>query len=116
MSFRRLGLTHGACIPSLCLPVYIQYIEWIITTPLIVMNTGKTLAASPSMITALMLYDALMVITGFCASVVGNLAWRYIFFTISSLYFLAIFRILFFQKEFISKVCGFFLIVWCSIL
>jgi len=83
--------------------IYIQYIEWIISTPIIVMNTARVLAASSSMIVSVIIYDLLMIIAGFCASVSSTVFWRYLFFTISSLYWVAIFRILFFQHNFISK-------------
>ena len=82
--------------------IYIQYIEWIISTPLIVMNTAKSLSASSSMIHSLIIYDVLMIITGFCASVSSTLFWRYLFYTISSVYWVGIFQILFFQKKLIS--------------
>jgi hypothetical protein len=66
------------------------------------MNTAKSLSASSSMIHSLILYDVLMIITGFCASVSSTLFWRYLFYTISSVYWVGIFQILFFQKKLIS--------------
>ena len=83
--------------------IYIQYIEWIISTPIIIMNTANTLAASQPMVVSLILYDVLMIITGFCATVSSTIFWRYFFYIISSLYWIAIFRILFFQQGIITK-------------
>lgn len=81
---------------------YIQYVEWIICTPLMIMNTANLLSAPSAMVTSVMLFDVLMIINGFCASVSSTITWRYTFYSVSSFYFVAIFYLLFHQKKIIS--------------
>ncbi len=47
---------------------WIQSVEWVLTTPFIVYNTGRAFAAPSSALQALVLYDVMMIITGFCGA------------------------------------------------
>ncbi len=67
-----------------------RYIDWLITTPLLVGFVGYVGGASRGQIAGVMSADALMIVFGALASVTGG-PYQWIFFTISALFHASLF-------------------------
>lgn len=71
-----------------------RYIDWLVTTPILVGYVGYVAGAPRKWIGAVMIADALMILTGTVATAIAP-PGKWIFFTLSSLFRLSLFGVLY---------------------
>jgi sensory rhodopsin len=71
-----------------------RYIDWLVTTPLLVGYVGYIAGAPKKWIAGVMAADGLMIVTGGIATVLAA-PWKWVFFSVSGVFHLSLFYVLY---------------------
>jgi len=103
-----------------------RYADWAVTTPLLLIDLGLFAGLSPMDLVTLVVFDELMIATGYFASVTKNLGHQMGFYAMSCVFMLCVFGFLFVNGSATAKARGdkvknaywllaaFTIVLWCA--